>query len=213
MARQKNGILGNYIGKLGTVVGFEINGIGYSRSLPRQRTKAATPAELLNRQKFACSQAWLQPLTAFLRVGFQDYTTTYQGFTAAKSYNSKHSIKLVGEVFEIDPSLALVSFGDMEQTAAHAAAVESPTSIRFSWEKVASHAYDDRCMLMAYDVDNENAYFETAGVKSGKLTDVLKMDPRCLGKTLHVYLAFVAENRKRRSNSQYLGTLTMPKTI
>lgn len=213
MARQKNGILGNYLGKLGTVVGFEINGIGYSRSLPKERTKAATPAELLNRLKFACLQAWLKPLTVFLRVGFQGYAPTYQGFAGAKSYNSKHSIKPAGEAFEIDPSLALLSFGDMELSEQHTADIESPISIRFSWKKVASHAYDDRCMMVAYDVANGNAYFETAGEKSQRLTDVLKMDARCLGKTLHLYIAFVAEDRKRKSNSQYLGTLTMPETI
>src|SRR4051812_43357022 len=104
----KNGILSAFSGKMGTVVGYELNGQAIGRSLPRPRTKKASPKELANRKKFGDVQLWLKPLTVFLRIGFKNYDPKFQGFVAAKSYNSKNAVTGEYPDFVIDPALALV---------------------------------------------------------------------------------------------------------
>ena len=208
MAIVKNGILGGFSGKAGTVVGYHSKGKDLMRGIPRKRTSGPTPKELANREKFAYVQAWLQPLLEFLRIGFQDYAPDFQGFVAAKSYNSKNAVIGSSPYFQINPALALVSFGEMSQATSATAVAESPNTINFNWSGK-NFIYDDRAMLMAYDITGEKAIFNTASERADGGHARLKLDENFSGKQVDVYLAFVSEDRKRRSNSQYLGLLTV----
>ena len=53
-----------------------------------------------------------------------------------------------------------------------------------------------------------SAEFDTAAVKRQLGNGVFTAEAFS-GKSVHVYLAFVSEDRKRRSNSQYLGVITV----
>jgi hypothetical protein len=208
MAIVKNGILGGFSGKAGTVVGYNLRDKYLMRSIPKLRTSAPTVKELANRARFAYVQTWLQPILEFLRVGFQDYAAGFEGFLAAKSYNSKHAVIGSSPYFQINPALALVSYGEMGQ-ATHATAVaEGSHAITFNWTG-GNFVYDDRAMLMAYDMAGGMATFNTAAERADSGSARLKLDETYIGKQVDVWLAFVSEDRKRRSNSQYLGLVTV----
>ncbi|MNY52570.1 hypothetical protein D3C86_1882550 [compost metagenome] len=66
-------------------------------------------------------------------------------------------------------------------------------------------------MFLLYDLDAEEpeAEFDTAAAKRKLETGTFKLEKNFSGKTVHAYLAFVSEDRKRRSNSQYLGVVTI----
>lgn len=106
----------------------------------------------------------------------------------------------------VDPALALVSYGDMDLAETATVVSESPGNVTFKWSG-GREEYDDRAMFMLYDIDGKNAEFETAGAKRQLGTGVFKVSELISGKTVHAYIAFVSENRKRRSNSQYLGLI------
>lgn len=207
MAIIKNGILGNFSGKAGAVVGYQLYDQGIMRGLGRLRTAPFTPAELKNQEKFATPQRWLLPIKAFLRVGFKDYAVRFEGFNAAKSYLSKNAVRSNDEGFYIDPALALVSFGDMDLAEKASAVSESPGTVTFRWDG-GNMRHDDRAMFMLYDIDRGTARFDTAAVKRQLKTGVFNAEGYS-GRSVHVYLAFVSEDRKRRSNSQYLGVITV----
>lgn len=207
MAIIKNGILGGFSGKAGTVVGYRSKGKDQIRGLPKKRTTPPTKNELANREKFAYLQSWLQPIMEFLRVGFQDYNPDYQGFVAAKSYNAKNAIIGFSPYFQIDPAKALVSFGDMSQATHATATAEEQGYITFRWTG-GDFAYDDRAMLVAYDITGEFARFNTASERADGGYARLRIPEAMNGKQVDVYLAFVSEDRKRRSTSQYLGLIT-----
>lgn len=208
MAIIKHGILGGIKGKAGTVVGYHLNGQDILRGLANERTKPFTEKELANQQVFGDLQRWLQPLTVFLRVGFQDYAPTFKGFVAAKSYNSKNALVKDDAGTHIDPALALVSFGDQEQAVTASAMSEVENTIIFNWDG-GKHQGDDRAMFLVYDIEGGRAEFDTAAVKRRMKTGAFKLTENFSGKSVHVYLAFVAEDRKRRSNSQYLGIVNV----
>lgn len=210
MAIIKNGILGGITGKIGTVVGYRLDDQDVIRSLPKERTVPFTKGELKNQTIFAASQAWLQPITEFLRVGFMGYSVRYRGFVAAKSHLSKNSIVKDDAGFYIDPELVLVSYGDLDLVENASVVSESPNTVTFNWSG-GRHVYDDRAMFLLYDLDAEEpeAEFDTAAAKRKLGTGTFKLEKNFSGKTVHAYLAFVSEDRKRRSNSQYLGVVTI----
>lgn len=206
MAIIKNGILGGFKGKAGAVIGYHADGKDLMRALPKPRSSKPSALELVNREKFAYVQTWLQPLLEFLRVGFKDYSPNFQGFVAAKSYNFKNAVIGTTSYIQIDPALALVSFGDMSQAATASAKSESAHTINFHWTG-GSFTYDDRAMLMAYDITGASAVFNTASERADSGYATLKLNKSFSGKLVDVYLAFVSEDRKRRSRSQYLGLI------
>ena len=208
MAIIKNGILGGFRGKAGTVVGYHLNGQDIMRGLANERSKPFTEKELANQQAFGDLQLWLKPLKVFLRVGFQDYAPTFQGFVAAKSYNSKNALVRDDAGAHIDPALALVSFGDQEPALTASAVSETENSITFNWEGGKCES-DDRAMFLVYDIAGGKADYDTGAVKRRMKAGVFKLNEDFSGKAVHVYLAFVAEDRKRRSNSQYLGIVNV----
>lgn len=207
MAIIKKGILGGFSGKVGTVVGYILKDQDIIRGLGKGRQAPFTAGELKNQTAFSTPQAWLQPLTEFLRVGFKDYAVRYEGFSAARSYLSKNALRSDDAGFYVDPELALVSYGDMDLAETASAVSESPGTVTFRWSGGRT-VYDDRAMFMLYDIDAGRAAFDTAAVKRQRGTGIFTAEAFS-GKSVHVYLAFVSEDRKRRSNSQYLGVITV----
>eukprot|EP01133_Synstelium_polycarpum_P013490 gene13490-15894_t len=208
MAIMKNGIMGGFSGKVGTVVGYKLKGKDVMRGKPQKRKGKPSPKEQDNREKFGYVQLWLKPLTDFLRVGFNNYHPNYQGFVAAKSYQLTHVVKKVEEKYFIDPAQALVSFGSLSPAIEASVLAEKPASLTFNW-KGGKYHYDERTMILVYDIANERAYHDTAAVRRSTGTYVLELTKSYSGKEVHVYLAFVSDDRKNQSNSQYLGAVTV----
>ncbi|WP_225872654.1 DUF6266 family protein [Pedobacter frigoris] len=56
---------------------------------------------------------------------------------------------------------------------------------------------------------NEKAEYDTMAVRRYAEAGILLLSDKFSGKAVHVYLAFVAEDCKTRSNSQYLGIVNV----
>ncbi len=209
MAVIKNGILGGFSGTAGAVNGYHLMGQEIMRGPRRDRVSKVTPKELLNRNKFAVSQVWLQPLTGLLRIGFQHYKAKCHGFVAAKSFISKNAIVSDDAGFHVDPALACVSHGPLNPGFEETATLGDNYSIDFTWNYNWG-AYNDRAMVVAYDIEGGEAEYETSLAKRAAKKGTLQVGKEYAGKTLHVYIGFVSEDRKSRSISKYLGVITMP---
>ncbi|MGY4384230.1 hypothetical protein ACVWYN_001256 [Pedobacter sp. UYP24] len=209
MAVIKNGILGGFSGKAGTVNGYHLMGQEIMRGPRRNRTSKVSPKEVLNRNKFAVSQVWLQPLTGLLRIGFQFYKPKCHGFVAAKSFISKNAMVADDAGFHVDPALACISHGPLSPGMDETATLGENYSIDFTWDYQLG-AYNDRAMVLAYDIEGGEAEYETSLAKRAEKKGTLKVGHEYAGKTLHIYIGFVSEDRKSRSISKYLGTIMMP---
>lgn len=212
MAILKNGINGGFSGKVGDVVGYIANGKTIIRAKPKLRTSPPTEAELRNRKKFAVVQEWFWRLTDILRIGFQDYNDNFQGFVAAKSYNQKHALEINenGEFF-INPELVLVSYGTLPAPSEMSVESRAGQELAFNWNKKGPYAYNDHLMVLAYDVDSKevHARYRTSLALMKDASAVFKLAETEKGRAFHIYAAFVSEDRKQRSNSKYLGKLTI----
>lgn len=212
MARIKNGILGGFSGKLGTGVGYQLPGGDFVRSLPIRRAKP-TKNELVNRAKFKLVQDCLHPLKSFLKVGFNNYGTKTGGYRSAVSYTRKIALVSDDAGFYIDPALLKVSGGDLPQAESPVATFEDPLHIKFTWDATnITYKYaSDQAMLVIFDRKDKkvmtrilNGVFRNAG------TQTVELPPTFKGKEVDAYIGFVAADRSRQSDSQYLGRIAIP---
>lgn len=206
MGRLFHSINGPVTGKIGTVIGATWKGIPYIRSLPSKRLGKLSEKEQANRDRFARAQFWLKPLLEFVRIGFRNYTPTVAGFSAAKSWLMKNAMEQTADGIVIHPSRVLLSYGDLPLPPNPRVGEVKDNEITVYWDVIEDdpdHGYD-QCMLLAYDVDQKGVHTKLTGQFRQMGTDTLK-SPDMKGGTYHIYLAFVAADRSRQSNSVYLG--------
>jgi hypothetical protein len=210
MARYTNGINGTFQGKVGKVVGATWRGIPYMRSLPEKRTSPPTKKEKINREKWALSQLWLQPVLDFVREGFKGFSATSQGFVAAKSYLLKNAIEVINAKIAINPALVKVSFGTLPLPENITANKIAKDIIQFTWDNTITgkEAHpSDQVMLLAYDIEHGEANYKTTGQLRSTGSDTLQVVAGTKKRTFHLYAAFVAYDRSRQSDSIYLGQI------
>lgn len=214
-----NGINGPIKGKVGTVHGSSRHGKSYIKGPHKKRTTKVKVKEKQNRTKFSAAQFWLKPLTDYVRQGFNGFTykESSQGFVAAKSHLLMNAFEGTGDQRVINPALARVSYGSLPLADDIKVEMVDEKTIKFTWENIwkeGMNAYD-QAMLLAYDIENEDACMKITGQfrKSGE--DVLQVNyPRARNPkekkevTFHCYFAFVAADRSRQSDSIYLGEIT-----
>ena len=201
--------MGAFSGKIGPVVGATWRGIPYMRVRPSKRTIPAREKEKANRNKFAMAHWWLQPVIEFVRWGFKGYSDRMQGFIAAKSYLLKNAFENNGNGWVINPTLVKLSHGDLPLPKNITINKVAPDLLQFSWDGANVNNGDrcDQAMLLAYDIDDGVAIENTTGQFRSTGADTLQIIPRSPEKTYHVYIAFVAADRSRQSDSVYLGTI------
>ena len=209
MGRLVNGINGPIVGKVGTVIGSSYKGVPYLKGPYKPRTKSISDTEKGNRSRFAMAQAWLKPLLPFVRLGFKGYTPMVEGFIAAKSYLMKNAMEGTGADSIINPAKVKVSFGDLPLSENIAAKVIEGNQLQFTWDVPTAKgpAQIDQVMMLAYDIKNKMARFNTPGQFRRTGSDILEL-PQIKDRTYHVYAAFVAHDRSRQSDSVYLGEIT-----
>jgi hypothetical protein len=208
MAVLRNGPNGGFSGKAGSMIGYRLNGQDIIKGLPKKRKRRKiSKLEQANRDKFALTQKWLKPLIDILRIGFKDYAPTFQGFVAAKSYNSKNALKQLEDGSHyIDPALALVSFGTL--TLPETISMECINNeIIFNWSTDGHFGAIDQAMVLAYMPETGIAICDTAAAKRFKGTASLRIPKNPKGHDIHIYISFVSYDYTQRSNSKYLGNL------
>lgn len=206
MAKIRNGINGDASGKVGNFVFSSWKGIPYVKAAPVRNAKF-TPKELSNQHNLRESGKWLRPLLEYLRVGYKDYAPTVFGMNAARSYLYSHALNR--ETGSIDPSLMLVSYGSLGLPNTVQVDLDSEGKLSFSWSTETDPDRDphDQGMLLAYNVEDARPVYNINGQFRKTGQDSLDLSHH--HGTYHLYLAFVAPDRSRQSNSRYLGSVTI----
>ena len=93
MGRIKQGILGGFSGKVGTVVGSSWKGIAYMRGMPQHYTTQATWGELFCQRALSAIIEVLRPIASTLRLTFGDYDHGMSTFNKAVKINYPGAIE------------------------------------------------------------------------------------------------------------------------
>ncbi len=113
MGKIVQGILGGFIGKVGTVVGSVRDGKAYMRSVGYRNTKTATEGQLNQRRKFGILKRLISPLTPAFAIGFRNLCNGSRPQNVA--FGLLYSSGVVGDApdFEVDYSKLVVSDGNL----------------------------------------------------------------------------------------------------
>ena len=113
MGTIKQGILGGFSGKVGTVVGSSWKGISYMRGQAQSVKNPRTAKQMAQRDKFSLALSFIRPIQSFIQVGFKTYAQKQSEFNAAMSYTMKNVIKGTYPSFSIDYTKAMVARGSL----------------------------------------------------------------------------------------------------
>lgn len=211
MGTIKQGILGGFSGKVGTVIGGSWKGIQYMRSLATNVKNPRTEKQMSQRSKFAITLEFLKPITPYVRVGFKNYANKQTAFNAGMSYNVANAISGDYPDFSFDFSKALVSRGSLTPAENGAVAVTTE-KVTITWNDnslIGNASATDLAMPLIINSDKGEAVFSTASAPRSAATTELNIPADWIGDNVHAYLAFASEDGKNISNSIYLGQDTI----
>ena len=211
MGKIKQGILGGFSGKVGSVVGGSWKGINYMRGKAASIKNPQTLHQMQQRTKFALALSVLQPITAFIRVGFRRYAHRKTEFNAAMSYTVRNAILGTYPDYVIDYSKLLVSRGTL--TGANSAtATPVAGKIKLAWADnsgIGEAKPTDKAIAVAINQAKGEAAYITEGAPRSSENEDLMVSPYWSGDEVVVYLAFISENGKDVASSEYLGPVTV----
>lgn len=135
MAKQQNGYLGGFTGRLGTAVGYQWNGKWCLRRMPVQMTNPRTVRQMEHRQAF---KEQVQ-LAAGMRSAVVAGLTTEARQLGMTAYNlfvhlNQQAFSLVDGGMQTDWSLLTVSYGPLAPVAFDEAVIDGDNRLSVSFE-------------------------------------------------------------------------------
>ncbi len=210
MATFKHGINGGFTGKLGSVIGYQLNGQWVMKGLPKLSTKnkKGTAAQKACRAGFTRMQEFLQPLIPFIRVGYhlEAKLRMMTAHNVAKSYNMLHAQDVNGE---IDYAKVCLCYGDLVGVE-NAQVVKDDVGFHFTWANNAGGLWlrkTDQVMVMAYHIKDRRTYYKLSGARRMDERETIEIPAFEKGNAFHTWIAFIADDRQNISMSTYTGSL------
>ena len=119
MGTIKQGILGGFSGRVGTVVGSTWKSVHYMRALAVSVNNPNTEKQQSQRNKFSTALNFLKTMTPFVRIGYKNYTKDQSAFNAASG--SRYNIRqLVSGILYSASSFLPPAASLYKQTQPHA---------------------------------------------------------------------------------------------
>ncbi len=115
MGTIKQGILGGFNGKVGTVVGSSWKGITYMRGQAQHVKNPRTAGQVYSRTAFKAVSAALSPIASTLRLTFAKSAGKMSAFNKAVSINLKEAVENVEGIPTVNYSKLILSKGNLPQ--------------------------------------------------------------------------------------------------
>ena len=212
MGTSKKGILGNFYGKVGTVIGSKWKGIKYMRSLPDPSSQPPSQRQLDQREKFRQGSSFLQPLGPVIRVGFRTQQKNQTPANAALSDLLVNAMTGTAPDFVINYERLKIAKGNLTG-ARNAEAALNGELIEFTWSNNSGEgdAQSSDHVLLAAISDTAYPLYSVGQFTRDAASGSLIVPEGVSGSIFHCYLAFAGtEDRFQVSNSIYLGEIEIP---
>lgn len=210
MARMNNGILDDFSGKIGKVVGSNWRGVSYMRAKSKERTGAPSEAQLTQQAKFAVAGRFSQSMNDLLTLGFRDQAVKMTGKNYGQALILKEAITGEYPNFQIDYSKVILTQGKLPRIKKPVTAPEANGIVKFTWTNDAGTKLakaNDQAILIAYcPEENETEYAFGAARDAG--TGTLDLS-EFSGKKVQTWLSFMSANGKLLATSVYCGEITI----
>ena len=202
-----NSIFGRISGKVGDRIYSSWNGIPYVRAKAVKVNNPKTEAQVEQRAKFAAVIKFLQPLTAFLRIGFKRKNPTMSPFNAAMSYNFKNALTGTYPDYCIDYSQVRVSQGNLPGAINPQVRLTTAGEIEFTWEDNRNAMADDRVLLVVYNPAKQQVSTIDGGNTRMEKSQMITLPSTFSGDEVHCYIGFQNYRQTISSDSQFIGKI------
>ncbi len=113
MGTIKQGILGGFNGKVGTVVGSSWKGTAYMRGRAQHIKNPRTAGQIYQRNAMKAIALALRPIASILSITFKNSAQKMSGYNKAVSINYKEAVENVGGVPTVNYSKLILSKGNI----------------------------------------------------------------------------------------------------
>jgi hypothetical protein len=210
MGTFKQGILGSFSGKVGTVTGSTWKGIPVMKGRTGRKRSSVSEEQLNQQAKFKRVTQFLRSMSELLNVSFARFATNMTGLNSALSYNIKNAVTGEYPNYSIDYSKVLVSRGDLANEG-DASAAAGTDQVVFTWTDTSgegSASAGDKAVLVVYcEALNKTVYKINGSTRSAGTATVAV--PRFKGQVVQTWLAFKKVKGNEVSDSRYTGQLTI----
>ncbi len=210
MGKFEVGVLGNFDGKIGTVVGAKWKGIEYMRHKGRKSKKPPTAAQLEQRAKFTCVIKLVNTLTNVLAACYPD---SPKKTALNHAFSDIYDKALTGTypTFSLDYSKVSISKGHLHNANDPVAEAAGNGIIKFSWNdnsdgNVANK--DDKSVLAMYCPELDETVYTLSGAQRDAGSASLNV-MNYKGKVVETWIAFMSADGQLVSTSRYTGQLTV----
>jgi len=208
MGTIKQGILGGFSGKTGTVIGSSWKGIAVMRGIAPSIAQPNSPAQLAQRAKFSVVGKFLRPLIPFLRIGFKSQAVKMSGFNAAMSYNLENALTGTYPDYDVDYTKALVSEGTLPGALNPEVTATVAGEIGYTWEDNSSDTNaspNDKALLVVYNPAKKRAVNVIDGNTRAGGSQSITLPSNFTGDEVQCFISFSNANQSVVSNSEFVG--------
>lgn len=210
----KQGILGGFRKKTGTVVGAYWRRLDVIRALPRSSGKAPTQAQINQQFKFGLVTAFLSNISGLIDEGFKVPGSLLTPMNLAVSYHLKEAITGIEPDFELDLPKVRFSLGKLEMPMDIGVLAGPGCTLDFTW----THTEEDDRFIDGTDVLTVMVYnplrqkfvkIKTTSPRSA-MAYTAQLPANFVGDEVYVYVGFSSLKKKLlHTNSAYLGSAVL----
>lgn len=215
MGTIKQGILGGFSGKVGSVIGGSWKGISYMRGIALSISNPRTPGQLAQRAKWSLAMTTLRPMSQLLRNGFRKAAIRMTAFNAAFKNFMDHSISGTYPSFTVNYPNVLLANGTLAPSLNAVAASTVAGTVLFTWDDNSGEGNanaDDTTVLAFYNpVKHQNVYIKDLAERADG-TQTVTVPDSWSGDQVQCYIYFntaVGAVADEVSPSAYAGAVTV----
>ena len=205
MARVRNGLRGNFSGKIGNVVGSKWKGIDYVRIKPK-KVKKVSDRQKEQRSRFAYATKFMEATKRLFPESYKNFGDEMTAENCALSQLLNTAISGSSPNLYIDYSQVLMARGNMP-VAKNPAVTLSSERINFSWRDNSDTGKakpDDQVLMVVYCEALELMYYTIGhGTRSSEKAELFV--PEFTDHKVHTWIAFIAADKKDAAPSVYTG--------
>jgi hypothetical protein len=212
MGKYNQGVLGEFSGKVGPVVGSSWKGIGYLRSKPRKAKKRDVSLKIeIQRAKFKLASNFIKAIASLLAITFPETKAKATGRNNALASLLQQAVTGDYPDLRIEYSKVFMASGSLSLTINPAATSTEPGVINFTWKDGTGYGNakaTDRPILIAFCESLNACSFIVSDAPRSAEAATLPVQ-LFSGKQVYTWISFLSENGKDVATSSYTGAVTV----
>lgn len=207
MGTIKQGVLGGFSGKVGTVIGASWKGTAYMRGIATHTKNPRTPKQIEQRTKMEFARNFFNQAQEFLNVGFKDVAKHQSPLNYAVSQMIRNAI--LGDYPDYAPDYTKLVWSHGLLTPPVVETVYANyNGIDFLWQDNSGSGnakVDDISMVVVCDAEKKELKYFMNGYTRSETTTHCEFPIEWVGNHIHVYITMRSADGKLISNSHYCG--------